>query len=108
MGMFMSTKVHLLTVEKLQLEITLLQDLVEELKAQMTKLETAIKEERARTDTAVDRLLTREAGVPGIIPQRPPMLEDLSSLFEEVPDEVSKIRAAIADKGAESVLLGTD
>lgn len=106
--MFMSKKLHQAIVDGLQSRIESLQGQLKDMRRTMDELEIAVTQERARTDAAVDRLLVREAGVPPIVSQRTPSLEDLSSLFEEVPDEVSKIRSAIADKGAESVLMGAE
>ena len=78
---------------------------LDELKAEIQRLRVELAAERARSDSAVDRLLEQK-GVSPVTPVKAPTLEDLSSMFEEAPDEVAKIREAIKEQGAENVLLG--
>ena len=77
-----------------------------ELQALQAKLEEAVAAERARSDSAVDRMLGQK-GLPPVTPIKSPTLDDLSSMFEESPEEVAAIRRGIAEHGAAEVLMGT-
>ena len=80
-------------------------EVIKDLISRLDELKEALAAERARSDSAVDRLLEQK-GVSPVTPVKAPTLEDLSSMFEEAPDEVAKIREAIKEQGAENVLLG--
>lgn len=71
------------------------------------ELKESLAAERARSDIAVDRLLEQRGSAP-ITPIKAPSLEELSSMFEESPEEVRAIRADIKERGAANVLLRTD
>lgn len=67
-------------------------------------LEGMLKEERGRTDEAVDQML-RVKGLPPVTPPvKPPMLD--LAIFEEDPAEVKEIVHAIKERGGAEVLLG--
>lgn len=92
-------------------ELAALKAQVESLKAEvawataaMSTLEDTAKEERARTDAAVDRLLAH-SGVAPVSRHEVPDRDDILSLFEEDPAEVRKIEQAIKDRGAAEVVL---
>ena len=80
---------------------------LDELKAEIQRLRVELAAERARSDSAVDRLLEQK-GVGPVTPVKAPTLEDLSSMFEEDPAEVTAIRHAIKEQGAAAVLMSTD
>jgi hypothetical protein len=69
------------------------------------ELKAALVAERKRSDTAIDRLLNTK-GVSGIVPAEKVDLEELTSMFEESPEEIAAVRKAILDQGIEEVLLG--
>ena len=76
-----------------------------ELMAYVAKLEEAVAAERARTNSAVDKLLGAH-GMPPVTPAVVPTIDQLSSFFEEDPAEVREIVQDIKEHGAANVLLG--
>lgn len=78
---------------------------VVELEERVKDLQTRLDQERQRSDEAVDQML-RVKGLPAVSPtEKPPTLEQLTSLFDEDPAEVREITHEIKERSAESVLL---
>ena len=94
-------------IAALREKVASLTSLVGDLRESVAKFEEALSAERARSDSAVDRLLEQK-GVGSIATVKSPTLDDLSSLFEETDSEVSRIKEAIAYQGAAEVLLGAE
>jgi hypothetical protein len=91
-------------VAVLQAQMDALKGLVNEGKVHIGRLEDQIAAERKRSDTTVDRLLNTK-GVQGITPSEKVDLEELTSMFEETPEEIAAVRKAILDHGIEEVLF---
>ena len=97
----------LVEIATLRERIVHLTDGILELRAECDKLIEALAAERARSDSAVDKLLGAH-GMPPVTPAVVPTLDQLSSLFEEDPTEVREIQQDIKERGAANVLLGID
>lgn len=101
-------EVTLVKLQKAETEARFYQNQVDELKSKLRELQVRLDQERMRSDEAVDKML-QVRGLPPVSPtEKPPSLEELTSLFDEDPAEVRTITHDIKDRGADTVLLESE